>query len=858
MQHDLNLGIEDELTADGSDPVSAGRAPPIPGSRRRDRDKGGRMQNPLADTRNRSGSTLSMIDLMHDEMNAPAMPSSLFLECERSNTKHPRWMRGKITRENADRELRDRGMPDGAFVIREKIHSAERVVFALSYVHGKKITHHLLARPRVGAWSFDDKPLPWTGSLEEVIRSFQKKVSVLHCLLEPAPPPLPDIARLGNLPKVASSMAASGPPSLPPRNPGAASSAVAPLVRGRGDPPAPTRPATQFLGTQWTVDDVCKWLTTLGLGRHGPTFRAQRLTGRMLLVYPESRLRAIINSEHDFQVSPAVPLVSRRTTCPVSVTHIYNTHTHIYVYNTHASTHTHAGHWGAALGSALCHPDPCVVQVLSKALQAMKVFRSEVQPTAAVSGKPPARPAPSVVERTGGDSRLQDAVRRMDQPATKTPTVSQTASLAQALPNVPFVATVDPVEEEEEPPLPAEVARTFDPRKAALAAAARPAPVARPAPKPTPQTVVAETRPTVPLTSKATYKEAKVVLWTVKCPESRLKDACKNGDYGLICSLLGNVDLRVDAVREGGTGKTALFAAADFGYVRIVQRLLEYGANPLRPSATGITPLQVATGKQHIQIVRMMREVLARPPPETLPELEPIVSPLPVAPKPSDGEETVGDAYLVPSPIVGDDVYLSPPQAPARGSGQASSPLPFLPARLEDPTYIGRPSLVAHDDSTLPRDPFPIPALGTDAQRPGAPERDYEYASVAQLQARALRDAANMASVAPSDNVAPSAIARTEAASMRKGQNLALLMCEIVPFVAERVVCVLDLRPALLCASLRSFSFCVTVSLCVIVCLSSRRSACLSTFLLPHVSPAFSCAPVLLPVPRWFADVPRL
>lgn len=64
-------------------------------------------------------------------------------------------LRGQLTRELAEAELRGRGRHDGLFLVREKTITANRIVFVLSMCYQGRCRHHLLERPRNGAWSID-------------------------------------------------------------------------------------------------------------------------------------------------------------------------------------------------------------------------------------------------------------------------------------------------------------------------------------------------------------------------------------------------------------------------------------------------------------------------------------------------------------------------------------------------------------------------------------------------------------------------------------------------------------------------------------------------------------------------------
>lgn len=83
----------------------------------------------------------------------PLEPSEYLL----NPTKPPAWMRGKMSREDAEDELMDRGMVDGRFVVRIKSQSANSIVYALSYTCGGKYYHHLLTRKKNKDFTLNDR-----------------------------------------------------------------------------------------------------------------------------------------------------------------------------------------------------------------------------------------------------------------------------------------------------------------------------------------------------------------------------------------------------------------------------------------------------------------------------------------------------------------------------------------------------------------------------------------------------------------------------------------------------------------------------------------------------------------------------
>lgn len=89
-----------------------------------------------------------------------------------------RWLRGLISRADAEDELKARGMVDGRFLLRIKQRTHESVSFALSYTYQGRMYHHMLNRDRDEPWMLD-------GSIVLVSnRSFWGPVSVVVASLQ--------------------------------------------------------------------------------------------------------------------------------------------------------------------------------------------------------------------------------------------------------------------------------------------------------------------------------------------------------------------------------------------------------------------------------------------------------------------------------------------------------------------------------------------------------------------------------------------------------------------------------------------------------------------------------------------------
>eukprot|EP00041_Stephanoeca_diplocostata_P006092 m.75482 g.75482 ORF g.75482 m.75482 type:complete len:1672 (-) comp16172_c1_seq12:83-5098(-) len=171
----VGLDQELELTADGIDPVardgpgvkkaSSAAAPP-PGKMR---------------ARSNSLASLMFIDEDEDE-GAPIEPSR-YLQPQTIAGYGPSYMRGDIDREEACLIIGNMAMPDGAFLIRDKIKTNRRVVYALSYCYKKRVYHHqLLFDGR--EWLIENVPSGHRGTLESLVTKLQKRdISALHCAL---------------------------------------------------------------------------------------------------------------------------------------------------------------------------------------------------------------------------------------------------------------------------------------------------------------------------------------------------------------------------------------------------------------------------------------------------------------------------------------------------------------------------------------------------------------------------------------------------------------------------------------------------------------------------------------------------
>lgn len=168
------------------------------------------------------------------------MDAELYLD----NGHRPDWLFRQISRKAAEQELHRRVGRDGQFLVREKIIASHRIVFALSFKYENMFRHHLLERRKEGPWSLDGNALPYSGTLNSVIRAFQSERDPgLACVL------------------------AADPPPPPPRSPAVRPHAM-PLPATPG-----AVPTIKTLGRVdlWSVDVVVQWLNAHKLHRYAGT-----------------------------------------------------------------------------------------------------------------------------------------------------------------------------------------------------------------------------------------------------------------------------------------------------------------------------------------------------------------------------------------------------------------------------------------------------------------------------------------------------------------------------------------------------------------------------------------------------------
>ena len=131
-------------------------------------------------------SVMGVKELKEDEDHLDQMAPKYYV------TGEPRWLRGEYSRGETEAELRQRGLVDGRFIVRERNMAKGKVQFALSYTYLKKFYHHLLNKEgKDGDFTLNDTPLR-VKTLNEAIQKFQQRqFPGVATKLESDPPPLP-------------------------------------------------------------------------------------------------------------------------------------------------------------------------------------------------------------------------------------------------------------------------------------------------------------------------------------------------------------------------------------------------------------------------------------------------------------------------------------------------------------------------------------------------------------------------------------------------------------------------------------------------------------------------------------------
>eukprot|EP00051_Salpingoeca_urceolata_P016017 m.210764 g.210764 ORF g.210764 m.210764 type:complete len:424 (+) comp18567_c0_seq3:1686-2957(+) len=94
-------------------------------------------------------------------------------------------------------------------------------------------------------------------------------------------------------------------------------------------------------------------------------------------------------------------------------------------------------------------------------------------------------------------------------------------------------------------------------------------------------------------------------------PEHLLRKAAKAGNQRRVRELLEtHRGVRVNAIPVNGSGKTALYLAAERGHVEVVNKLLDYGADPTKRDNNGLSPLQAAQANNEQLVVIALKAAM--------------------------------------------------------------------------------------------------------------------------------------------------------------------------------------------------------------------------------------------------------
>ncbi|EGD81714.1 hypothetical protein PTSG_02425 [Salpingoeca rosetta] len=128
----------------------------------------------------------------------------------------PSWLRGSMSRDEAEKELLERGQVDGRFLVRERARTRTTVTFAISYAYERKFYHHLLKKKKHRNFSLNNRPLKYQ-YLEQCVRKFQEvHYPGFATRLEADAPPVSAIEKSGG--KKKNKKGKKGNPPLPSRN----------------------------------------------------------------------------------------------------------------------------------------------------------------------------------------------------------------------------------------------------------------------------------------------------------------------------------------------------------------------------------------------------------------------------------------------------------------------------------------------------------------------------------------------------------------------------------------------------------------------------------------------------------------
>lgn len=140
LEHELNLDIGASNASGGDGPKRPKMAQSYEQFTPRGKGKGARRDDDDMDDA--------------DEDDATPMTERDYLE---DPAHKPNWLRGKLGRAEAEKELLERGLVDGRFMVRIKSQAPTCIIYALSYTFERRYYHHLLTKKKRGNFTLNDR-----------------------------------------------------------------------------------------------------------------------------------------------------------------------------------------------------------------------------------------------------------------------------------------------------------------------------------------------------------------------------------------------------------------------------------------------------------------------------------------------------------------------------------------------------------------------------------------------------------------------------------------------------------------------------------------------------------------------------